>query len=60
MIKTYILILLITSGSSGGESAVVAEFNSFEKCNKAGQLLVKGSNKSQYYGGVRAWGCFEK
>jgi hypothetical protein len=59
MIKTYVLIMLITNGSSGGKATITQEFSSLKQCEYV-QSIIKTQLKGRYYDIVVAGGCFEK
>lgn len=60
MFKVYILIITLSQGAlQGGNSTIIAEFNSQEKCkialnNQMEQLSLNGTTK------VVSSGCYEK
>jgi len=59
MIKTYVLIMLITGGSSSGKAAITQEFSSLKQCEYV-QSTIRSQLKDRYYDVVVAGGCFLK
>jgi uridine kinase len=59
MIKTYVLIMVISGGSQTGKTTVTQEFNSLEQCQYVWTSL-KDQLKGSYYSNVTAGGCFLK
>lgn len=63
MIKTYVLIMIISGGSQAGKTTVTQEFNSLEQCQYVWTALSKQLSKqlsNVYMTNVSAGGCFLK
>ena len=59
MIKTYILIMIISGGSQTGKTTVTQEFTSLEQCNYVWTTL-NNQMRQAYMTNVTAGGCFLK
>lgn len=59
MIKTYVLIMIISGFSDAGKTTVTQEFSTLKQCQYV-ESVIKKQIKSSSGDFITASGCFEK